>query len=120
MPQHSGYLFPTMFTSPSILQHYTKFINCSKTKLEKLLGVGSFGGFISHLTCHQSTLFLFSNKFGLPSRVRTIAFAFLGCKAPISSTFVTCFSHDDHLIFLDAVTHVEIDISLFQIIVQKT
>jgi hypothetical protein len=68
-----------MFTSPNILEHYTKFDICSTTTLEKLLGAGFFGGFISHLACHLANFLDFSNKFGLHFRVRTIAFAFLGC-----------------------------------------
>jgi hypothetical protein len=68
-----------MFTFPSILQYYIKFNICSIITLEKLLDVGVFGGFIGHLACCQVTLFTFSNKFGLPSKVRIVAFAFLGC-----------------------------------------
>jgi hypothetical protein len=68
-----------MFTSPNILQHYTKFDIHSIITLEKLLGVGSFGGFIGHLAFCQATLLVFSNKFGLPLRVWIIVFPFLGC-----------------------------------------
>jgi len=44
-----GYLFCIVFSSPSILQLYIKFDTCTIVTLEKLLNVGSFGGFISHL-----------------------------------------------------------------------
>ncbi len=47
-----------VFTSPSILQHYVQLYTCTITiaMLEKLLSVGSFGGSIGHLTCHQTIL----------------------------------------------------------------
>jgi hypothetical protein len=44
-----GYLFYTMFPSPCILQHHTKFDTCAITTLEELLGLGSFDGSIGHL-----------------------------------------------------------------------
>jgi hypothetical protein len=47
-----GYLLRTMFPFLVILQHYIKSDIHIITTLEKLLGVGSFGGFISHLTHH--------------------------------------------------------------------
>jgi hypothetical protein len=37
--------------------------------LEKLLGVGSFGGFIGHLACRQTIILVFSNKFSLLFKV---------------------------------------------------
>jgi hypothetical protein len=43
------YLFCTMFPFPSILQHHIEFDTRTITTLEKLLGVGSFGGSIGHL-----------------------------------------------------------------------
>jgi hypothetical protein len=47
-----------MFTFPSILQHYVELYTCTIAiaMLEKLLSVGSFGGFINHLACHQTIL----------------------------------------------------------------
>jgi hypothetical protein len=48
--QHLGYLFRTMFPFLVILQHYVKFDIRIMVTLKKLLGVGSFGGFIGHLT----------------------------------------------------------------------
>jgi len=47
--QHLGYLFCIVLPFPSILQLYTEFDICTIVTLEKLLIVGSFGGFISHL-----------------------------------------------------------------------
>jgi hypothetical protein len=41
-----------VFPFPSILQHYVEIHIHTITKLEKLFGVGSFGGFISQLACH--------------------------------------------------------------------
>jgi hypothetical protein len=49
--QHLGYLIRTIvFPFLVILQHYVKFDIRIMATLEKLLGVGSFGGFIGHLT----------------------------------------------------------------------
>jgi len=47
-----------VFTSPSILSHYVELYTCTIAiaMLEKLLSARSFGGFINHLTCHQTTL----------------------------------------------------------------
>jgi hypothetical protein len=44
--------------------------------LEKLLGVGSFGGSIGHLVLHQNILPTFSNKLSLPFMVQTTALTF--------------------------------------------
>jgi hypothetical protein len=41
-----------MFSSLGILQQYAEFDTCTITTLEKLFGVGSFGGFIDHLAHH--------------------------------------------------------------------
>jgi hypothetical protein len=46
-----------MFPYLNILQHYVKFNIHTIIMLEKLLGVGSFGGYIDHLT-HCQTIFL--------------------------------------------------------------
>jgi hypothetical protein len=80
-----------MFPSPSILQHYVKFNIPTITMLEKLFGVGSFGSFTNHLTCHQTILLVFSNEFNLLSIVRTYAFTFLECWALISFALVIRF-----------------------------
>jgi hypothetical protein len=58
-----------MFPFLGILQHYAKFNTCTIVMLEKLLGVGSFGGSISHLTHCQGTFFASSGKFNLLSMV---------------------------------------------------
>jgi hypothetical protein len=50
--QCHGYLFHIMFPFSSILQHYAEFNIHTIAMLEKLLGVGTFGGFINHLTHH--------------------------------------------------------------------
>ncbi len=34
-----------------ILYHYVEFDTCIINMLEKLLGVGSYGGYIGHLIC---------------------------------------------------------------------
>jgi hypothetical protein len=74
--------------------------------LEKLFGVGSFGGSICHPT-HCQAILAFLGKLGFPFVIWTIAFAFLGCWALIIFTFIIHFKQDDHLIILDAITHVE-------------
>jgi hypothetical protein len=79
--------------------------------LEKLFGARSFGGFIDHLDCHQAILPTFLGGFDLLSVVQIAAPAFLGCWALISPTFVIRFQHDDHLIILGVLGHVEIDSS---------
>ncbi len=58
-----------MFPSPCILQHYDKFNICTIVTLEKLLGVGSFGGSISHLVHRQGNIFAFSCELDLLSVV---------------------------------------------------
>jgi len=63
--KHLGYLLHTMFQSLGILQHYTKFDTCTITSLEKLLGAGSYGGYINHLTCHHAILLVSSSGFGI-------------------------------------------------------
>jgi hypothetical protein len=59
--------------------------------LEKLLNVGSFGGFINHLTCHQTTFPTSLSGLGLPPMVWIVALALLGCWALIVLTLVTRF-----------------------------
>jgi hypothetical protein len=54
-----------MFPSPSILYHYTKFNICTIAMVEKLLGMGSFGGFIGHCTHHQTTILVSLDEFDL-------------------------------------------------------
>jgi hypothetical protein len=83
--------------------------------LKKLLCVESFGGSINHLTYCQTILPIYLNGLDLPSVVQIVAFALLGCWALIVFALVNRFQQDDCYIFLDAVTHVEIDISPFQI-----
>jgi hypothetical protein len=58
-----------MFPSPCVLQHYVKFNIHSIATLEKILGVGFFGGFIGHLVYRHAIFFLFLGEFGLPSMV---------------------------------------------------
>jgi hypothetical protein len=81
--------------------------------LEKLLGGGSFGGFISHLACHQATFFTSLGGFGFLSIVQIATPIFLRCWALITLAFVTRFQQDDHPILLDVVAHVEIGIFPF-------
>ncbi len=109
--QHFTYFLCIMFPSPCILQHYFEFNIHTIVMLQNLLDAGSFGGSISHLICHQAILLTFLNKFNFPSIVQTIGTAFLGCWALIIHVLVTHFEHDDHPILLDAIAHVEINIS---------
>jgi hypothetical protein len=81
--------------------------------LEKLLGVGSFGGSISHLVHHHAILHASSGGLNLLFVVWTIALVFLRCWALIILAFVTRFQQDDHIILLDAITHVETNIFSF-------
>ncbi len=71
--------------------------------LEKLLG-----GSTDHPTHRQAILHVFSNGFGLPSMIRTIALAFLGCWVLNILRVVICFQQDNHPILLDVIAHVEI------------
>jgi len=59
--------------------------------LEKFLGVGSFGGSIDHLICHQATLFASLGGLGFLFVVQITTFAFLGCWALIILAFVIHF-----------------------------
>jgi hypothetical protein len=81
--------------------------------LEKLLGVGSFGGYISHLTHRQTILLTSSGRFDLPLMVQITTPAYLGCWALIVLALIIHFQQDDHLILLDAVAHVETNTSPF-------
>jgi hypothetical protein len=58
-----------MFPSPGILQRYVKFESHTIIKLEKLFGVGSFGGSIDHLPHCHAILIIFSNELGFPPMV---------------------------------------------------
>jgi hypothetical protein len=46
------YLLHSLFPSPNILQHYTKFDIHTIVTLEKLFDAKYFDGFINHLVCH--------------------------------------------------------------------
>jgi hypothetical protein len=59
--QRPSYLLRTMFPSLGILHHYVEFNTCTITTLEKLFGVGSFDGFISHLVRGQATFLVSSS-----------------------------------------------------------
>jgi len=89
--QHLGYLFHTMFPSLIILQHHVEFNICTIIMLEKILGAGSFGGSINHLTHLQTTLHASSSELDLPSIVQATILAFLGCWALIAPTLVIHF-----------------------------
>jgi hypothetical protein len=80
-----------MFPSLGILHHYVEFNTCTITTLEKLLGVGSFDGSISHLIHGQATFLVFSGRLNLPFMVQTTTFTFLGCWALIALTLVSLF-----------------------------
>jgi hypothetical protein len=83
-----NYLQCTIFPSPNILQHYTKFDVHTIIMLEKLLGSGSFFTIVDHLASHQITLLVFSQGLKLPSVVQLVAPAFLGCWTLIIPTLV--------------------------------
>jgi hypothetical protein len=102
-----------MFPSLGILQHYAEFNIRAISMWEKLLGTRSFGGFISHLARCQAIFLVSSSMFNLPFVVRIVTLTFLRCLALIALTFVIRFQQDDHPIFLDAIAHVEINISPF-------
>jgi hypothetical protein len=67
-----------MLSSLGILQCYTEFDIRNITMLEKLLGGGSFDGFIGHLICRHVTFPTSFGGFGLFSIIRTITPTFLG------------------------------------------
>ncbi len=112
--QHLGYLFHTMFPSLSILQHYAEFNTCTIVTLQKLLGAGFFGGSVGHLVHCQTTILVFLDRVGLSSMVRIVALVFLGCWGLIVPALVIHFQQDYCPILLDVLTHVEINISPFQ------
>jgi len=87
---------------------------------EKLLDVGSFGGFFGHLTCHQATFLHYLVEFNLLFLIWIVAPSFLGCWTLFPLALIICFQQDDHPILLDAITHVEINISPFQMAFQNT
>ncbi len=108
-----NYLLRTTFPSLGILHHYTKFNICTIVMLEKLLGVGSFDGFIGHLVRCQATFLASSGGLNLLFVVRTTTFTFLGCWALIILALVFCSQQDDHPIILNVVAHVETNTSPF-------
>jgi len=83
--------------------------------LERLLGVGSFSIMVGHLAHRHVILLASSRGFGLPTMVRLVSLAFLGCWALIVSTFVICFQQDDDPILFDVMAHVKIGIPLSDI-----
>jgi hypothetical protein len=89
MPNAWAICFLQCFHFPCILQHYTEFDTHTIIMLEMLLGAGSFGGSINHLTCRHATLLGSSSKLGLPFVVWTISPTFLGCWALIIFTLIT-------------------------------
>jgi hypothetical protein len=103
-----------MFPSPGILLHYVEFCAYTIAALEKLLGAESFNEFIDHLICHHATFLTSLNRLNLFFVIQiTVALTFSRSWTLIALTFIIHFLQDDHLIFLDAVTHVEIGTSLF-------
>jgi hypothetical protein len=64
--QRPSYLLRTMFPSLGILHQYVELNTCTITTLEKLLGVGSFDGFISHLVHGYATFLVSSSGRNLP------------------------------------------------------
>jgi hypothetical protein len=81
--------------------------------LEKLLRLGSLNTTVGHLVHHQVILFASSRGQFLPSVIRCVAPAFLGCWAFITPTLISRFQQDDHLVFLDAMAHVKTNIYPF-------
>jgi uncharacterized membrane protein len=86
--------------------------------LEKLLGAGSCVSSINHLAHHHTTLLTSLGGFSLPFVVWIIAPTFLGCWALIALASITCFQQDDRHVLLNAITHVETNISPFQMALQ--
>jgi hypothetical protein len=80
-----------VFSILGILQHYVEFDTHTIVTLEKLLNVGSFGGFINNLIRCSAILSVSLNELGLLSVVQTTTHAFLGCWAIIFLAFVTRF-----------------------------
>jgi hypothetical protein len=113
--QRPNYLHRIVFPSPCILQHYTKFDVHTIVMSKKLLGSRSFGTTMGHLAHHQVVLPIFLKGLGLPSVVRHVALAFLGCWALIAITLVFHFKLDDHLTLLNVVAHVETNTYPFQV-----
>jgi hypothetical protein len=77
--QRLGYFLHTMFSFPSILQHYAKFDIHTIVTLKKLLGARSFGDSIDHLIHHQTKFCASLGMFNLPFVVWIATPAFLGC-----------------------------------------
>jgi hypothetical protein len=80
-----------MFPFPSILQHYVEIDIHTIARLEKLFGVGSFGGSSSQPACHQAIFPAFSSGLGFPSIVWIVAFKILGCWALIVLALISRF-----------------------------
>jgi hypothetical protein len=59
--------------------------------LEKLFGVGSFGGLIGHLAHYQAIFPIFSSNFGLFFVIWIATPTCLGCWALITFALFTCF-----------------------------
>jgi len=68
-----------MFPSLGILHHYVKFDIRTIAILEKLFGVGSFGGFIGHLAHCQAIFLTFSSGFDIFLMIWITIHACLGC-----------------------------------------
>ncbi len=97
----------------SILLHYVELDTCTITTLEKLLGAGSFNGSINHLAHYWATFLSFLGRFGLLFLVQITTLTFLGWTL-IVPALVTCFQQDNCPNLLDAIAHVEISTSSFQ------
>jgi hypothetical protein len=82
--------------------------------LKKLFGVKSFIVSIDHLARHQAIFHVSLGRLGFPFAVRIVALALLECWALINLTLIIRFQQNDHPIFLDAITHIENNTSLFQ------
>jgi hypothetical protein len=52
--------------------------------------------------------------------VQCVAHAFLKCWALITIALISCFQYDDHPTLLDAMAHVKINISFFQVALRDT
>jgi hypothetical protein len=87
--------------------------------LEKLLGLGSFGFIVGHLTRSCVTRFAYLGGIGLPLMVRLVAPTFLGYWALIALVLVFHFHKDDHRTFLDVMAHVKTNICPFLVAVQN-
>jgi hypothetical protein len=102
-----------VFPSLSIWHHYVEFDIHTIATLEKLLGVGSFGGFISPLVHCQATFPTSLGGFDIFFVIWITTPTCLGCWALIALALFICFQQDDHHIFW-WITYINKNLPCFQ------